>query len=218
MQLSPCVPLFLLPNVDVICDLLLDRHMATRKLFVNYKCCKQKMHETIKNVIQNVYVVHNFKITSSPVSDQSTPRHALKNRHSTASTMSSPNISPIKPLLSVPETPTSTRRPYLSRQSFSPMECSTNVLESSGIEIIGDAFPDLSPIKANSRTDSNHVHLETGRLCSMHEVSICFLKESGIDNNVTHRWPSRMASLTIAIFLRRSFKCLSTLSFRTRLV
>lgn len=158
-----------------------------------------------------MFVVHNFKITSSPVSDQSTPRHALKNRDSTASTMSSPNISPMKPLLSVPETPTSTRRPYLSRQSLSPMECSTNVLESSGIEIIGGAFPDLSPIKANSRTDSNHVQeMETGRLCSMHEVSICFLKESGFYNNVTHRWPSRMASLTIAIFLRRSFKCLST--------
>ena len=78
------------------------------------------------------------------------------------------------------------------------MECSTNVFESSGIEIIGDALPDLSPIKANSRTtDSN---LKTGTLCSVLEVSNCLLEESGFDNNVTHRWPSRMASLTIAIF------------------
>lgn len=160
-----------------------------------------------------MYFVHNFKVTSSPVSDQSTPKHAIRNRHSTATTMSSPNISPIKPLLSVPETPTSTRRPYLSRQSLSPMECSTNVFESSGIEIIGDALPDLSPIKANSRTDSHHVQemdLETGMSCNVHEVSICLLEESGFDNNVTHRWPSRIASLAIAIFLRKSFKCLST--------
>ena len=112
--------------------------------------------------------------------------------------MSSPNISPIKPLLSVPETPTSTRRPYLSRQSLSPMECSTNVFESSGIEIIGDALPDLSPIKANSRT--THSNLETGTLCSVREVSYCLLEEYGFDNNVTHRWRCRIASLTIAIF------------------
>ena len=160
----------------------------------------------IKNLSsQNDNIVHDFKVTSSPVSHQSTPRHAIKNRHSTVSTMSSPNISPIKPLLSVPETPTSTRRPYLLRQSLSPMECSTDVFESSGIEIIGDALPDLSPIKA--RTDSK---IDLGMLCSVHEVSICLLKESGFDNNVTHRWPSRMASLTSAIFLRKSFKCLST--------
>lgn len=56
------------------------------------------------------------------------------------------------------------------------MECSTDVLESSGIEIIGDALPDLSPIKATPRilNSNNHIQemdLENGMLCSMHEVS-----------------------------------------------
>ena len=153
----------------------------------------------LKKLRSYVYSGHYFKVTSSPVSDQSTPRRAIKNRHSPASTMSSPNISPIKPLLSVPETPTSTRGPYLSRQSLSPMECTTDVFESSGIDIIGDALPDLSPIKANSRTGSHHVQemdLETGTLCNVHEVSICLLEESGFHNNATHRWPSRIASFT----------------------
>ena len=72
------------------------------------------------------------------------------------------------------------------------MECSTNVFESSGIEIIGDALPDLSPIKANSRTTDS---LKTGTLCSVHEVSYCLLEESGFDNNVTHDWPSRISVL-----------------------
>ena len=79
------------------------------------------------------------------------------------------------------------------------MECSSDVFETSGIEIIGDALPDLSPIKANSRKGSNHVQemdLETGTLCNVHEASICLLEESGFYNNVTHRWPSRIASFT----------------------
>ena len=121
------------------------------------------------------FFFRNLKVTSSPVSDQSTPKHAMKNRHSTASTMSSPNISPIKPLLSIPETPTSTRKLYLSRQSMSPMECSTSVLDSSGIEIIGDALPDLSPIKANTGTGANHIQevdLPNGMSCGVHEVSL----------------------------------------------
>ena len=71
--------------------------------------------------------------------------------------MSSPNISPIKPVMSVPETPTSVRRPRLFRHSFSPMECSVNVLESSGIEVIGDALPDLSPIKGPEETSIGRV-------------------------------------------------------------
>jgi len=90
-------------------------------------------------------------ITSSPVSEQSTPKHT-KHRPSTASTMSSPNMSPIKPMLSVPETPTSARRSCVSRQSFSPMEFSTNALNTSGIEVIGDALPDISPIKGDTET------------------------------------------------------------------
>ena len=36
ITVQPCVPLFLfLPQFDIICDLLLNRHMATWNLFVN---------------------------------------------------------------------------------------------------------------------------------------------------------------------------------------
>ena len=37
------------------------------------------------------------------------------------------------------------------------MECSVNVLESSGIEVIGDALPDLSPIKGPEETSIGRV-------------------------------------------------------------
>ena len=47
------------------------------------------------------------------------------------------------------------------------MECSTNVLESSGIEIIGEALPDLSPIKSINQGGK----LVTGMLCKLHGVS-----------------------------------------------
>lgn len=62
--------------------------------------------------------------------------------------MSSPNMSPIKPMLSVPETPSSQKGLSVSRQTFSPMECSKSGLNTSGINVIGDDLPDISPIKA----------------------------------------------------------------------
>lgn len=49
-------------------------------------------------------------------------------------------------MLSVLETP-SRKRLSVSRQTLSPMECSTNGFNSSGIEVRGDALPDISPIK-----------------------------------------------------------------------
>ena len=63
--------------------------------------------------------------------------------------MSSPNMSPIKPMLSVPETPSISSQKGLSvsRQTFSPMECSNSGLNTSGINVIGDDLPDISPIK-----------------------------------------------------------------------
>ncbi|KAK2566458.1 hypothetical protein P5673_009978 [Acropora cervicornis] len=85
-------------------------------------------------------------ITSSPVSDRSTPI-SYKHRSSTASTMSSPNMSPIKPMLSVPETPSPQKGLSVSRQTFSPMECSNSGLNTSGINVIGDDLPNISPIK-----------------------------------------------------------------------
>lgn len=113
-------------------------------------------------------------MTSSPVSDQSTPRHAVRQRHSTASTMSSPNMSPIKPLPTVQETPTSARRGYLSRQSLSPMDCSSGVLESSGIDIKGDILPDLSPIKAIGQAGKS----VNGKLCNINRVSFKLTKKN----------------------------------------
>lgn len=130
-------------------------------------------------------------MTSSPVSDQSTPRHAVRQRHSTASTMSSPNMSPIKPLPTVQETPTSARRRYLSRQSLSPMDCSSGVLESSGIDIKGDILPDLSPIKAIGQAGKS----VNGRLYNINRVSF---KLTGYDNK---RFASLMFEYLIAFFL-----------------
>lgn len=49
-------------------------------------------------------------------------------------------------MLSVPETP-SQKRLSVSRQTFSPMECSKNDLNASGINVIGDVLPYISPIK-----------------------------------------------------------------------
>lgn len=137
-------------------------------------------------------------MTSSPVSDQSTPRHAVRQRHSTASTMSSPNMSPIKPLPTVQETPTSARRRYLSRQSLSPVDCSSGVLESSGIDIKGDILPDLSPIKAIGQAGKS----VNGRLCNVNRVSFKLTKKkclgSGYDNK---RFASLMFEYFIAFFL-----------------
>ena len=87
--------------------------------------------------------------------------------------MSSPNISPIKPVMSVPETPTSVRRPRLFRHSVSPMECSVNVLESSGIEVIGDALPDLSPIKGPEETSIGRVQkmdIDNGKFRNLKKI------------------------------------------------
>lgn len=51
-------------------------------------------------------------------------------------------------MLSVPETPSSQKGLSVSRQTLSPMECSNSGLNTSGINIIGDDLPDISPIKA----------------------------------------------------------------------
>lgn len=50
-------------------------------------------------------------------------------------------------MLSVPETPSSQKGLSVSRQTFSPMECSNSGLNTSGINVIGDDLPDISPIK-----------------------------------------------------------------------
>ena len=53
------------------------------------------------------------------------------------------------------------------------MDCSPDVFESSGIEIIGDVLPDLSPIKANSRGRK----FPDGTLCRMHCMSLKLAKK-----------------------------------------
>lgn len=54
------------------------------------------------------------------------------------------------------------------------MDCSPDVFESSGIEIIGDVLPDLSPIKANSRGRQ----FPDGTLCRMHCMSLKLAKKN----------------------------------------
>lgn len=148
-------------------------------------------------------------MTSSPVSDQSTPRHAVRQRHSTASTMSSPNMSPIKPLPTVQETPTSARRRYLSRQSLSPMDCSSGVLESSGIDIKGDILPDLSPIKAIGQAGKS----VNGRLCTGNINRVSFkLTKKKMSGVWVRQQTFRVTDVRVldSIFPWKSFECVLT--------
>lgn len=57
------------------------------------------------------------------------------------------------------------------------MDCSSGVLESSGIDIKGDILPDLSPIKAIGQAGKS----VNGRLCNINRVSFKLTKKmSGV--------------------------------------
>lgn len=54
------------------------------------------------------------------------------------------------------------------------MDCSSSVLESSGIDIKGDILPDLSPIKAIGQAGKS----VNGRLCNINRVSFKLTKKN----------------------------------------
>ena len=74
------------------------------------------------------------------------------------------------------------------------MDCSSGVLESSGIDIKGDILPDLSPIKAIGQAGKS----VNGRLCNINRVSFKKCLGSGYDNK---RFASLMFEYLIVFFL-----------------
>ena len=92
------------------------------------------------------------------------------------------------------------------------MECSTNVLESSGIEIIGEALPDLSPIKSIINQGGK---LVTGMLCKLHGVSIKLIRNvrglgSTTKGHASLLFENKTLGVLDNIFSQKFFKCLLT--------